>query len=122
MDRAAVSPAPDRSSLYPVRPVLGRVLLVEKFFVHTVGIPLARERTSGQMRHHRRRNADVIVDNLLLGESRGGIQDLFQIRQLEFLPLDLNGRIHCAHAPAGIVPQTTPNAKYGPLRKALAGM
>ena len=96
MHGAAVSLAPDRSGLHPVGPVLWRILLVEKFFVHAVGITLAGERAPGQMRHHRRRDADVVVDDLLLGESRRRVQHLFQIRQLELLALNLNGRIHRA--------------------------
>src|SRR5580700_10348328 len=116
MDGAAVSPAPDGRGLYPVGAVLGGVLLVEEFLVHAVRIALARERTSGQMRHHRRRDANVVVDDLLLVKSRGRIQHFFQIRQLELLPLNLDGRIHCACAPAGIVPETASNTKYIPLQ------
>src|ERR1700674_2431022 len=112
LDGAAVSTAPDGSGLHPVRPVPRRVLLVEVFFVHSVGIALACERPPLQMRQYRRSDSDVVIDDLLLGESSGGIQDLFQIRQLELLALDLNGRIHRAGAPTGIVHQTYRNAKY----------
>ena len=113
MDGAMVSLAPDRSSLHPVRPMLRRILLVEKFFVHAVGIALAGERASGQMRQHRRRNTHVVVDHLLLGKSRRRIQNLFQIRQLELLALNLNASNPLRDAPAGIVPQTALGAKYG---------
>src|SRR5271165_3033704 len=88
--------APDGNGLHPVRPVLRGILLVKKFFIHAVGIALARERTPSQMRQNRRRNPDVVVDDLLLGKPSGGIQNLFQIRQLELLALNLNTRIHCA--------------------------
>ena len=41
MDGALVSIAPDGRRLHPVGPVLRRILLIEKFLVHAVGIALA---------------------------------------------------------------------------------
>jgi hypothetical protein len=64
------------------------------------------------MWQNRGRDTDVVIDNLLLGKSCSGVQDFFQIRQLELLALNLNARIHGACAPAGIVPQTSAIAKY----------
>ena len=94
VDGTAVSFAPDRRSLHPVGAVLGRIFLVEEFFVHAVRITLAGERASGQMRHHRRRNPHIVIDDLLLSESRRGIQNFFQIRQFKVSSLNFDGRIH----------------------------
>jgi hypothetical protein len=94
--------------------VLRGVLFVEKFFVHAIGIALARQRTSLQVRQHCWRNPNVVVDDLLLGKFRGWIKNFVQIRQLELLALNLDSRIHRAYSPAGIVHEITNNAKYGP--------
>ena len=90
--------------LHPVGLVHGRVLLEKRFAVHAVGITLAGQRPPRQMRNNRRRDPDVVVDHLFLGESGGGIQHLLQVRQLEMLALNFDGRIghpallvsHCA--------------------------
>src|SRR5258708_3552606 len=114
MHRAAVALTPDGRSLHPIGTMLRRILFVEEFCVHAVGITLAGERASGQMRHHRRRDANVVVDDLLLGESRGGIQNLFQIRQLELFPLNLDGGIHSAFTPAALCLKSKPDTEYTP--------
>ena len=77
--------APDRSGLHPVRLVHGRVLFKERFAVDAIGITLASQRPSRQMRKDRRRDPHVVVDDILLGESRGGIENLLQVRELQML-------------------------------------
>ncbi len=44
----------------------------------------------GEMRHQHGRNADVEIHHLPLGETGGGIEDLLQIRELEFAALDFD--------------------------------
>src|SRR5579872_603415 len=94
MNHAPVALAPDRDGLYPFGPVLGRVLFIEEFFVNAVGIPLARECAPSQVWNDRRSYAHVVVDNLLLGETNGRVENFLQIRQLELFSLYLDRRVH----------------------------
>src|SRR5437773_6608330 len=76
---AIVAFAPDRHRLYPRGTVNRGVFLKEKWLVHSIGIALQRERSSGEVWHEYWGNASVIVDYLALGKSRSRIQDLLQI-------------------------------------------
>ncbi len=42
------------------------------------------------MRHQIRRNADVVIDDLSLGEAGGGIEDLVKVRETELAALDFD--------------------------------
>ena len=85
--------APDRGRLHPIGFVHGGVLLEKGLAVHAIGITLARERSAVQMRKNGGSDTRVIVDNTLLGESRGGIKNLFQVRELQMSALNFNARI-----------------------------
>jgi len=85
MHRAMVSLAPDRSSLHPVGTMLGRILLVKKFFVNAIGITLARKRRPARCGASPAAILHVVVDDLLLGKSRRRIKNFLQVRQLELL-------------------------------------
>ena len=88
VDGAVVALAPDGRGLHPVGAMHGRVLLEEKFLVsRRLGIALHGERTSREVRHQHRRDADVVVHHLPFGETGGGIEDLVQIRELELAAL-----------------------------------
>src|SRR5579864_8684583 len=71
------------------------------------------------MRNNRRRDASVVVDHLLLGKSRGGIEHLLQVRQLQMLALNLDSRI--GHMISGSYCARNPrHAKYSIVLKLLA--
>src|SRR5260221_8718786 len=68
----------------------GGVFFEEEFLLHAPGIALHGERPSGEMRHQIRRNADVVIDDLSLGEAGGGIEDLVKVRETELAALDFD--------------------------------
>jgi len=76
---AIVAFTPDGSGFYPGRTVNRGIFLKEKLLIHSIGIALQRERSSGEVWHEYWGNASVIVDYLALGKSRSRIQDLLQI-------------------------------------------
>src|ERR1019366_429589 len=90
IDGAVVALAPDGRGLHPVRAMHGSVLFEEIFLVYSFRIALHGERPSGEMRHQHGRNADVEIHHLPLGETGGRIEDLVQIRELEFAALDFD--------------------------------
>ena len=66
------------------------------------------------MRHQHRRNADVEIHHLPLGKTGGGIEDLVQIRELEFAALDFDDG-GCGHGlvrVAGYGPATQNGFQY----------
>src|SRR5204863_9465415 len=64
------------------------ILLVEVLSLHSVGIPFERERPIAQVRQQGRRDAQVVVDHLRLGEAGPWVEDLGEIGELEPLSLD----------------------------------
>ncbi len=85
-----VTLAPHGRGLHPVRAMHGGVFFEEEFLLHAPGIALHGERPSGEMRHQIRRNADVVIDDLSLGEAGGGIEDLVKVRETELAALDFD--------------------------------
>ena len=83
VDRAPVGADRDRGRPDPVRPVAGRVLLVEELRVDAVRIALERERTPLEVREHEGRDPRVVVDHVALGERGLGIQDLVEVGERE---------------------------------------
>ena len=79
----------------------GRVLFEEIFPIvaYAFRIALHGERPTGEMRHQHGRNADIEIHHLPLGETGGGIEDLVQIRELEFAALDFDDG-GCGHGAA----------------------
>ncbi len=90
IDGAVIAVAPDGSRLHPLRAMHRRVFFKEILMVHTFGIPLHGQRMSREMRHQYRRNADVIVDHLTLGEAGGGIENLVQVGKIELTAFDFD--------------------------------
>src|SRR5437867_7571784 len=66
----------------------GAVLFVEELAVHSVGIALERERPAPQVREQRRRDSQVEIDHLRLGETRLRIEDLVEIAERQALAAD----------------------------------
>src|SRR5579871_6997116 len=93
MDGSSTVPAPNGCGLHPIRLVHGGILLEEGLAIHSVGIALASERPSCQMRQERGSNPGVIIDDIFLRESGRRVQDLLQIRQLQMPALDFDGRV-----------------------------
>src|SRR5208283_5876067 len=85
-----VAGAPHARGLYPLRTMLGTILLVKEGTAYPVGIALHGEGTPMQMGQQHRSDAHEVVDHLPLGEASLGIQDLVKIRHLEVLTLDVN--------------------------------
>src|SRR5690349_15220854 len=88
IDGAPVVFAPDGRGLHPIWTMRGGVLFKEEFAVYSVGIALERQRPSRQVGHKDRCNAGVVVNDLSLGETGRGIEDLVQVRQLELPTLN----------------------------------
>ncbi len=64
------------------------VLFVKKFAFDAVRIALHSQRPILQMRQKHRRNANVVIDHLPLGESDVRVNYLFQVRYLNLAVLD----------------------------------
>jgi hypothetical protein len=80
--------APHLCCLYPFWPMRGAVLLIEKLTFHAIWITLHCKGTILQMRQKRRRNADVVIDHLRLGETGPRVKHLVQVRYLKFSIVD----------------------------------
>ena len=70
----------------PVGPVRRAALLEERLAVDAVGEAPQRDAAVAEVRQHRRRDADVVVDDLALGEPGLGVEHLVEVRQLERRP------------------------------------
>src|SRR5258708_31247584 len=116
-----VALAPHGRGLHPVRAMHGRVFFEEVFLFYASGIALHGERPSGEMRHQIRRNGDVIIDDLSLGEPGGGIEDLVKVRETELAALhfDDGGSGHGGHwsfvAGRSLLPSSVGNNSEGPV-------
>src|SRR5215510_4941975 len=86
MHDSLIALAPHFRGLNPFRPMHGTVLLVEKLTFHTIWIALHCEGTVLQVRQKHGGDADVVIDNLRLGETRLRIKHLVQVRYLK-LPI-----------------------------------
>ena len=64
------------------------ILFVEERLIHAVRVALHGERTIFQMREQDRRDPDVVIDELSLGEPGLRVQHLVQIRDRQFAALD----------------------------------
>src|SRR4030095_1398672 len=71
--------APHLCRLYPFRPMHRAILLIEKLTFHAIWITLHCEGTVLQVRQKHRRNADVVIDHLRLGETGLWIKNLVQV-------------------------------------------
>ena len=63
----------------PIRRVLRRIFFVKRFAAHAVGEPLHRHGALRVVRKHPRRDADVVIDDLSLGEPVARIERLVEI-------------------------------------------
>ena len=79
------STAPPRhwKGFYPCRRELRRIFLVKMLSVNSVRITLERDGPVFQVRKEEAGDANVIIDDLALGESRR-VQHLFQIGDRDF--------------------------------------
>src|SRR5207302_11367604 len=82
----------------PVRPVLGTLLFEKVVLVDAVRIALQREESFLQVRQQPGRDSRVVVDHLPLGEARGRVEDLIEVRELELAALDYDFDCGRAHA------------------------
>ena len=73
--------------------MVGTALLEEDLPVDPVGIAAQRETAVAQVRQHRRGDAQVVVDDLCLGETRGaGYSTLSRLEMLSVRPsISTNG-------------------------------
>jgi hypothetical protein len=79
-----------RHGAHPLRAVVGTLLLVEVRAVDALGVALEREGPVPQVRQEHRGDPGVVVDHLTLGEPGLGIQDLFQVGELEPPAVDVD--------------------------------
>ena len=107
-----IAPAPHARCLHPIGTMLRAILLVEKGTAHAVGIALHGQRPPAQVRQQHGRNAHVIVDHLPLIESRLGIQNLVQVRQLQVPALDIDHGLFGHHLLACLRNDAMRAAKY----------
>ena len=74
------------------------VLFVEKHSGDAVGIALESERASRQMWQQHRGDADVVVDDLSLGEAALGVEDLVEVTERETTALDFDDGFAARHS------------------------
>ena len=67
--------------------MLGTALFVEEWPFAAIGIALECQRAIGQVREQHRRDAEVIIDHIPLGEVRLGIENFVEIGKCEALNL-----------------------------------
>src|SRR6185437_1968241 len=67
--------------------MLGAALFIEERPFAAIGIAFERQRAIGQVREQDRRDAEVIIDHIPLGEVRLRIEDLIEIGKGETLYL-----------------------------------
>ncbi len=87
--------------MQPVRKT-GSVFLEKIILVDPVGIALERERTALQMRHQQVSHAVIKVDEVALGVSVSGIEDLLQVGEFELMAVDGERGFGSSPAPAGL--------------------
>src|SRR6266545_8337554 len=78
--------APHLCCLHPLRAMNGAIFLIEKLTFHAIWIALHCERAVLQVRQKHRRDPDVVIDHLRLGETRLRVKHLVQVRYLK-LPI-----------------------------------
>src|SRR6185369_11394406 len=88
MDFRVVGVAPDRRGLDPFGTVDRTFLFVKEAAFNPVRVTLQRQRAVFEMRQQDGSDADVIIDDLALGEPGFGIKDLVEVRQGKDFPVE----------------------------------
>src|SRR4051812_48653646 len=99
------------------------ILLVKERLIDTVRVTLHCERAISQMRKQHRRDADVIIDHLPLGEPGFRVKDLVQVRVPEVFSSDEQLRFsrHRSDSPYTTFGRNGPATKADPKSPPPAG-
>jgi hypothetical protein len=83
----------DRSRLHPVGTMTGTTLFVKERGIHPIRISFEDQRTIVQMRQKIRRDPDVIIDDLPLGETNRRIEHFVEIGDFKRATSDFQFRL-----------------------------
>src|SRR6476646_142203 len=88
MHDPVIALAPNLRRLHPLRSMGWAILFVKEFCIYSVWVPLHRERPVAQMRQKHRRDLNVVIDYLPLGEADLRIENLVQVRDRELFSVN----------------------------------
>src|SRR6266516_829726 len=68
---------------HTLRPMRRAIFFVKEFCIHSVRIPFHGQRPIAKVRQKNRRDPDVVIDYLALGEANFRVENLVQVRNRE---------------------------------------